>query len=59
MTPNQFIGTWRLVSFEIRDANGQAIYPYRSGKIGRVMHTIPSFTDRIGIVIDSISISFF
>ena len=40
MTENQLLGTWRLVSFELRDAEGQAIYPYGQDAIGQTAHLI-------------------
>ncbi len=38
MTQNQFLGTWRLVSWEIRDLEGQVIYPYGKDAIGILMY---------------------
>lgn len=39
MAENQFVGTWRLVSLELRDAEGLAIYPYGQDAIGYLMYT--------------------
>ena len=39
MTQNQFVGTWRLVSFELKDVNGEVSYPYGKDTIGYLMYT--------------------
>ena len=39
MTQNQIVGTWRLVSFESRDADGQISYPYGADAIGYLIYT--------------------
>ena len=39
MTQNQFLGTWRLVSCENRDADGQITYPYGEDAVGYITYT--------------------
>ncbi|NES72196.1 MAG: lipocalin-like domain-containing protein, partial [Okeania sp. SIO2D1] len=39
MVQNRFVGTWRLVSFELKDVNGQVTYPYGKDTIGYLMYT--------------------
>ncbi len=39
MTENQFVGTWGLVSLELKDAEEQTIYPYGQDAIGYLMYT--------------------
>lgn len=39
MTKNQFIGTWQLVSCEIRVADDQVSYPYGQNAVGYLMYT--------------------
>jgi hypothetical protein len=34
-----FVGTWRLVSFELRTSDGQVNYPYGKDAIGYVMYS--------------------
>jgi hypothetical protein len=43
MAENQFLGTWRLVSLELRDAEGQAIFPYGQDAIGYLMYTADGY----------------
>jgi hypothetical protein len=38
MAENPFIGTWRLVSWEFRGANGQVIYPFGQDAHGYIMY---------------------
>ena len=38
MVQNQFVGTWRLVSFELKDTNGEVSYPYGQDMIGYLMY---------------------
>lgn len=38
MADNQFVGTWKLVSFEFRDDDGQVIYLYGKDPIGYIMY---------------------
>ncbi|NEQ34981.1 MAG: lipocalin-like domain-containing protein [Okeania sp. SIO3I5] len=38
MTQNQFVGTWQLVSFELKDVNGEVSYPYGKDTIGYLMY---------------------
>ncbi len=38
MAKNQFVGTWRLVSFEFKDVNGEVSYPYGKDMIGYLMY---------------------
>lgn len=38
MTQSQFVGTWRLVSFELRHTNGQVLYPYGKDAVGYLMY---------------------
>ena len=38
MAQNQFVGTWRLVSFELKDVNGEVSYPYGKDTIGYLMY---------------------
>ncbi|MBC6478284.1 MAG: lipocalin-like domain-containing protein [Hormoscilla sp. GM7CHS1pb] len=37
MTENKFVGTWQLVSFELRDEDGQVIYLYGKDPIGYIV----------------------
>jgi hypothetical protein len=39
MTQNQFVGTWRLVSWENRDEDGNVSYPVGQDAFGYVMYT--------------------
>ncbi|NES22947.1 MAG: lipocalin-like domain-containing protein [Symploca sp. SIO3E6] len=39
MRPNQFVGTWRLVSWEMRNTNGYVSYPYGKDAIGYLIYT--------------------
>ncbi|NEO57880.1 MAG: lipocalin-like domain-containing protein [Okeania sp. SIO3B5] len=38
MVQNPFVGTWRLVSFELKDINGEVTYPYGKDTIGYLMY---------------------
>ncbi|NEQ71684.1 MAG: lipocalin-like domain-containing protein [Okeania sp. SIO2C9] len=38
MVQNRFVGTWRLVSFELKDVNGEVTYPYGQDTIGYLMY---------------------
>ncbi|MBI2304586.1 MAG: lipocalin-like domain-containing protein [Chloroflexi bacterium] len=38
MVQNPFVGTWRLVSFELRSADGQVSYPYGQDAAGYIMY---------------------
>ncbi len=38
MAQNQFVGTWRLVSFELKDVNGEVSYPFGKDMIGYLMY---------------------
>ncbi|GGA55745.1 lipocalin-like domain-containing protein [Okeania sp. KiyG1] len=38
MVQNRFVGTWRLVSFELKDVNGEVSYPYGKDTIGYLMY---------------------
>ena len=39
MTENQFLGTWRLVSFEVRSAGDKVYYPWGENPDGYIMYT--------------------
>jgi hypothetical protein len=39
MTKNRFIGTWRLVSCEVRSADGRVSYPYGQDAVGYIMYS--------------------
>jgi len=39
VTQNQFVGTWRLISWENRAANGQVVYPYGKDASGYLMYS--------------------
>lgn len=39
MTQNQFVGTWRLVSWENRDEDGNVSYPVGQDAVGYIMYT--------------------
>jgi hypothetical protein len=39
MTSNPLIGTWRLISWENRDADGQISYPLGNDAMGYIMYT--------------------
>jgi len=43
MTQNQFVGTWRLVSCENRDADGQISYPYGEDAVGYITYTADGY----------------
>lgn len=38
MTQASFVGTWRLVSFEARTADGQVSYPWGKDTVGYIMY---------------------
>ena len=38
MTENPFLGTWRLVSFEVRSAGGKVYYPWGENPDGYIMY---------------------
>ena len=38
MTDNRFLGTWKLVSWEMRDSEGNVIYPYGKDAIGFLIY---------------------
>jgi hypothetical protein len=38
MAQNPFIGTWRLVSCELRSADGQISYPFGQDAVGYIMY---------------------
>lgn len=38
MTSNPLVGTWRLISWEIRSANGQISYPLGKDAVGYIMY---------------------
>lgn len=38
MTKEQFLGTWRLVSWEIRDSEGNVSYPYGKDATGLLIY---------------------
>ncbi|RKZ90553.1 MAG: hypothetical protein DRR19_09720 [Candidatus Parabeggiatoa sp. nov. 1] len=39
MTQSIFVGTWRLVSYEVKLENGQVIYPFGEEPVGYLMYT--------------------
>lgn len=39
MMPNQFVGTWRLVSWENRDDSGNVSYPFGQDAVGYLIYT--------------------
>lgn len=39
MAQNRFVGTWRLVSAESKNADGRISYPYGQGAVGYIMYT--------------------
>lgn len=39
MKPNPFVGTWRLVSYEVRRADGRITYPWGRDPVGRLMYS--------------------
>lgn len=43
MDANPFVGTWRLVSWELRDANGQISYPFGQAAIGYIIYTADGY----------------
>lgn len=38
MKKNEFIGTWKLLSFELRSQDGQVIYPYGKDAVGYLIY---------------------
>jgi hypothetical protein len=38
MGTEQFVGTWKLVSFELRTSTGRVIYPYSQDAVGILMY---------------------
>ena len=43
VTTNQFVGTWRLVSWETRDARGQISYPFGRTAAGYLMYSTDGY----------------
>lgn len=43
MEVNSFVGTWRLVSMELRDAMGQVSYPFGRDALGFIMYTADGY----------------
>lgn len=43
MTNNKFIGTWRLLSLEIRDANGLVNHPFGKNAVGYLIYTTEGY----------------
>ena len=43
MTDNPFLGTWRLISWENRDAGGQLGYPLGPDALGYITYTADSY----------------
>jgi len=39
MTQNSFVGTWRLISCELRSADGQVSYPLGKDAVGYIMYS--------------------
>ncbi|MEK8015652.1 MAG: lipocalin-like domain-containing protein [Candidatus Parabeggiatoa sp.] len=39
MLKNQFIGTWRLLSCELKDDKGQVTYPFSPDAVGYIIYT--------------------
>jgi hypothetical protein len=39
MAQNPFVGTWRLVSFELRKADGEVSYPFGQDAVGYIMYS--------------------
>jgi hypothetical protein len=39
MEKNELIGTWRLVSFEIKSADGQITYPFGQAPVGYILYS--------------------
>ena len=39
MTPNPLIGTWKLLSWENRAADGRVTYPLGKDAVGYIIHT--------------------
>lgn len=43
MDANPFVGTWRLMSWESRDADGRITYPFGQDAIGYLMYTVDGY----------------
>lgn len=43
MDKNQLIGTWRLISFEIRNTDDQVSYPYGDDAVGYLLYTFDGY----------------
>ncbi|GCE51444.1 lipocalin-like protein [Thermosporothrix hazakensis] len=43
MTAETLVGTWRLLSFEIRSANGQMVYPLGQDAVGYLVYTADGY----------------
>ncbi len=39
MTQNPFVGTWRLLSYEVRRADGEVRYPWGQDPVGLLMYS--------------------
>lgn len=39
MTQESFVGTWRLISFELKSVDEQASYPFGKDAVGYIMYT--------------------
>jgi hypothetical protein len=39
MTQNPFVGTWRLISWEYRSADGKVSYPFDQNFVGYIMYS--------------------
>lgn len=43
MAENEFIGSWRLVSSEVRDSDGHVSYPYGQDAVGYIMYAADGY----------------
>lgn len=43
MNEDQFIGTWKLISFELRSSDGQITYPFEKKPVGYIMYNQDGF----------------
>lgn len=43
MAENTFIGSWRLISFELRSANGQVNYPFGQNVNGYIIYSLDGY----------------
>src|ERR1051326_2462642 len=43
MEANPFVGTWRLVSMELRDSSGQVRYPFGRDALGFILYTADGY----------------